>query len=225
MAAKRQSTTVIAAVVSVALGTLFLRFLRARAGTRRRDEIAKPGMAAAQHRAEQVSPDPLSEGVLLSRIEDNFASGYQTMTAIIQGVALVVLVTTSAHAVFGSASSSQVATAASQAVAVFVIIIITTDQFFQLTAATRWLPSTIDTAIPYLAGPARRLRHCHWATTPAGGAASPGLCWRAPSPSATLLPVRLQKGSRASKTTTGTSSGTCAAPETCAPHCLSLLLP
>ena len=34
----------------------------------------------------------------------------------------------------------------------FVIIIITTDQYFQLAASTRWLPSTIDTAIPYLIG-------------------------------------------------------------------------
>jgi hypothetical protein len=74
------------------------------------------------------------------------------MTAIIQGVALVVLVTTSAHAVFGNGSGFQIATAASQAVAVFVIIIVTTDQFFQLSAATRWMPSTIDTAIPYLIG-------------------------------------------------------------------------
>src|SRR5215469_15341018 len=90
--------------------------------------------------------------VLLRRIEDNFATGYQTMTAIIQGVALVALVTTSAHAVFGTTSGSQVAIAASQAVAVFVIIIITTDQYFQLAASTRWLPSTIDTAIPYLIG-------------------------------------------------------------------------
>jgi hypothetical protein len=107
----------------------------------------------AQHGgADGESPDPPSLRVLLSRIEDSFSTGYQTMTAIIQGVALVVLVTTSAHAVFGSTSSLQAATAASQAVAVFVIIIITTDQFFQLAAATRWLPTTIDTAIPYLIG-------------------------------------------------------------------------
>jgi len=102
--------------------------------------------------AERASPDAHSLRVLFRRIEDNFATGYQTMTAIIQGVALVVLVTTAAHAVFGGGSGSQVATAASQAVTVFVIIIVTTDQFFQLATATRWLPSTFDTAIPYLIG-------------------------------------------------------------------------
>ena len=90
--------------------------------------------------------------MLRERISDNFATGYQTMTAIIQGVALVVLVTASARAIFGTASGSQVATAASQAVAVFVIIIVTTDQFFQLAAATRWLPTTFDTAISNLIG-------------------------------------------------------------------------
>jgi len=37
-------------------------------------------------------------------------------------------------------------------VTVFVIIIVTTDMYFQLAAATRWLPSTFDTAIPYLVG-------------------------------------------------------------------------
>ena len=150
---KRRSTAVIAAVVSVAAGTLFLRFLSARAEAQRCEKTDEPGIVAEEHRgAKREPPDPPSLRVLFRRIEDTFATGYQTMTAIIQGVALVVLVTTSGHAVFGGTSSSQVAAAASQAVAVFVIIIFTTDQFFQLTAATRWLPSTIDTAIPYLAG-------------------------------------------------------------------------
>jgi len=107
---------------------------------------------ARQSSAEREPPDPLSLRVLFSRIEDNFATAYQTVTAIIQGVALVILVTTSARAVFGGSSGSLVAIAASQAVTVFVIIIVTTDQFFQLAAATRWLPSTFDTAIPYLVG-------------------------------------------------------------------------
>ena len=151
--AKRRSRTVIAAAVSLVVGALLLRFLRAGGDARTREQIGRPTIVAAPDGgAERESPDPVSLRVLFSRIEDNFATGYQTMTAIIQGVALVVLVTTSAHAVFGSTSSSQVAAAASQAVAVFVIIIITTDQFFQLAAATRWLPSTFDTAIPYLAG-------------------------------------------------------------------------
>jgi hypothetical protein len=151
--AKRQATAVITAVVSVAVGTLVLRFLRARGDARRYAEIGTPGIVAAQHGgAKRKSPDPISLRVLLRRIEDNFATGYQTITAIIQGVALVLLATTSAHAVFGIRPGLQVATAASQAVAVFVIIIVTTDQFFQLTASTRWLPGTIDTAIPYSIG-------------------------------------------------------------------------
>lgn len=149
--ARRQTTTFMAAVWSVAVGAFFLRFLRARANAHRFAEIGKPGLLAAQHRgAEQESPDPVSLRVLFSRIEDNFATGYQTMTAIIQGVALVVLVTTSAHAIFGSTPGTHVAIAASQAVAVLVII--AADHFFQLTAATRWLSSTLDTAIPYLIG-------------------------------------------------------------------------
>lgn len=151
MRAKRLSAA--AAVASVAVGLVLLRSLHGRNNARASEAIARSEMLAAQQsNAERESPDPLSLRVLFSRIEDNFATGYQTMTAIIQGVALVVLVTTSARAVFGGPSGSQVAIAASQAVTVFVIIIVTTDQFFQLAAATRWLPSTFDTAIPYLVG-------------------------------------------------------------------------
>jgi len=151
MRAKRLSAA--AAVASVVCGLVLLRFLHKRNGARTSEAIARPQMLAArQSSAERESPDPLSLRILFSRISDNFATAYQTMTAIIQGVALVILVSTSAHAVFGGASGSQVAIAASQAVTVFVIIIVTTDQFFQLAAATRWLPSTFDTAIPYLLG-------------------------------------------------------------------------
>jgi hypothetical protein len=153
MRAKRQSAAVVAAVVSLVVGLLLLRFRRAGRDARRSDQARRPRIVAAPDSgAEPGSSDLPSRRVLISRVEDNFATGYQTVTAIIQGVALVALVTTSAHAIFGSASSSQVTTAASQAVAVLVIIIFTTDQFFQLAATTRWLPSTIDTAIPYLLG-------------------------------------------------------------------------
>jgi len=174
--------------------------------------------AALRGAAEPRPPDPAGLRVLRDRISDNFATGYQTMTAIIQGVALVVLVTASAHAVFGTASSSEVATAASQAVAVFVIIIVTTDQFFQLAAATRWLPTTFDTAIPYLIGAGEATAALSLGATPAGGAASPGRCWRAPSPSGTPRPARRRTGSRASTTTTGSSPATCGAPEASARH-------
>jgi len=151
MKAKRLSAAV--AVASVVVGTLVVRFLHTKNAARTSEATARSAeFPTRETGAEQEAPDPLSLRVLLRRIEDNFATAYQTMTAIIQGVALVILVTTSAHAVFGGASASQVATAASQAVAVFVIIIFTTDQFFQLAAATRWLPSTFDTAIPYLIG-------------------------------------------------------------------------
>jgi hypothetical protein len=132
---------------------VFLRFLRSGGVARTRHQIANAAtVAAPRDDARPDTADPQSLRVLLNRIEDNFATGYQTMTAIIQGVALVILVTTSAHAVFGRAATSQVVTAASQAVAVLVIIIITTDQFFQLATATRWLPTTVDTAVPYLIG-------------------------------------------------------------------------
>jgi hypothetical protein len=151
MRSKRLSAA--AAVASVVVGMLLLRFRRIRHEARAGEAIAPSDMLAARPSgAERESTGQLSGGVLFGRIEDNFATGYQTMTAIIQGVALVVLVSTFAHAVFGSASGSQVATAASQAVAVFVIIIVTTDQFFQLATATRWIPTTFDIAVPYLVG-------------------------------------------------------------------------
>jgi hypothetical protein len=142
-----------AAIASVVAGMLLLRFRRIRHEAREGEAIAPSDtLAARQSSTERESTGQLSRGVLFGRIEDNFATGYQTMTAIIQGVALVLLVSTSAHAVFGSPSRSQVATAASQAVAVFVIIIVTTDQFFQLATATRWIPTTFDIAVPYLVG-------------------------------------------------------------------------
>jgi hypothetical protein len=151
MSSKRLSMA--AAIASVVVGLLLLRFHSTKDDTRAGGSITPSDVPAVLlNRAELQSPGLHSRSVLFSRIEDNFATGYQTMTAIIQGVALVLLVSTSAGAVFASASSSQVATAASQAVAVFVIIIVTTDQFFQLATATRWIPTTFDIAIPYLVG-------------------------------------------------------------------------
>lgn len=153
MSARRQSAPVLAALASLVVGALLLRFLRAHGDAGPRSHVTELETVATPHQgAEALSRDMRSLGALFARIEDNFATGYQTMTAIIQGVALVVLVTTSAHAVFGSAPGSEVAEAASQAVAVLVIIIVTTDQFFQLASTTRWMPSTFDTAIPYLVG-------------------------------------------------------------------------
>src|SRR5215469_7820652 len=149
----RHKSAAVVAVASVVAGALALRSLRAAGNARARTGIRTAEMAAAPRgTAEAASPGPAGLRVLLDRISDNFATGYQTMTAIIQGVALVVLITASAHAIFGTASGSRIAAAASQAVAVFVIIIVTTDQFFQLAATTRWLPTTFDTAIPYLIG-------------------------------------------------------------------------
>jgi len=184
-----------------------------------RAEIGTPGIVAAPRgAAEPRPPDPAGLRVLRERISDNFATGYQTMTAIIQGVALVVLVTASARAVFGTASGSQVATAASQAVAVFVIIIVTTDQFFQLAAATRWLPTTFDTAIPYLIGAGEATAalslgdNTRWwggiSWSLLAGAFAFGHSAARATP----------KGSRASTTTTGSSPATCGAPKTSAPH-------
>jgi len=153
LSARRQSTAILTAIASLVIGAFLLRFLRTNSDAQKRHEVTKSEVAATRHRAGEIEArDPQRLRTLFARIEDNFATGYQTMTAIIQGVALVVLVTTSAHAVFGSAPGSELAAAASQAVAVLVIIIVTTDQIFQLTSATRWLPSTIDTAIPYLVG-------------------------------------------------------------------------
>lgn len=143
-----------AAAVSVVVGVVLVRLLRTRRDSRAGEVVAPSEMVAAARddSAQPGSPSELSLRVLLSRVSDNFATAYQTIAAIIQGVALVVLVTTSAHAIFGGAVGSQTAVAASQAVAVFVIIIVTTDQWFQLASATRWLPSTFDTAVPYLVG-------------------------------------------------------------------------
>ncbi len=153
MAVRSKRLPTAAIVASVVVGVLLLRLRRAGHDTGAGEAIAPTQMLGARlNTVESESPHGLSRRVLFSRIEDNFATGYQTMTAIIQGVALVLLVSTSAHAVFGSAPGSQIAASASQAVAVFVIIIVTTDQFFQLATATRWIPSTLDIAIPYLVG-------------------------------------------------------------------------
>jgi hypothetical protein len=89
---------------------------------------------------------------LKDRISDLFPGGYLTLIAIVQGVALVILLEEVKQEVFTGESVLHRLTAASHALGVFTAIVIITHRYFLLTAIYRWRPTPIDTLLPYALG-------------------------------------------------------------------------
>jgi hypothetical protein len=83
---------------------------------------------------------------------DSFATGYQTLVAIIEGVAFGALIVTGQKVIFGGGSISQHLTAAGQLITTFTVIAAVTYEYLQLTRAVQWSPRLADTTVPYLLG-------------------------------------------------------------------------
>jgi hypothetical protein len=94
--------------------------------------------------------------LLRDRISETFSSGYMTLLAIIQGVALGGLVTTLYNRIFedhiGQATRLYDANIAIQALGVLIAIVIVTDQYFLFVQQVRWVPIILDTGAPYAMG-------------------------------------------------------------------------
>lgn len=99
-----------------------------------------------------VALEPLSKYRLKKRMSELFPTGYLTLMAIVQGVALVELLDGVKHEVFSSLPYLHRLTAAVQALAVLAAIVIITHRYFLLTVLARWRPTVIDTLLPYLLG-------------------------------------------------------------------------
>jgi len=83
---------------------------------------------------------------------DSFAAGYQTLVAIIEGVAFGALIVTGQQVIFRSASIPRQLIAASQLSATFMVIAAVTYEYLQLVRAVQWSPRLADTTFPYLLG-------------------------------------------------------------------------
>lgn len=111
-----------------------------------------PSVHGHEAKSDYGAIDPLNKNLLKERISDLFPAGYLTLIAIVQGVALVVLLEEIKQEVFTGPSILHRLTAASQALGVFTAIVIITHRYFLLTALDRWRPTPIDTLLPYALG-------------------------------------------------------------------------
>ena len=96
--------------------------------------------------------EPLSLAALRKRIDDVFSGGYLTALAIIQGVALGLLLSIGQQQWILSHTFSGYVTVVTQAVSVFVVIVIVTHRYLLLTMMARWMPTVFDTLIPFALG-------------------------------------------------------------------------
>lgn len=96
--------------------------------------------------------EPLTIPVLRQRIGDIYREGYLTILAIIQGVALAVLISDAQGQWIGHSASSYRTRIVTQAVALLAAIVVTTHRYMLLTVLGRWVPTIYDTLIPYALG-------------------------------------------------------------------------
>jgi len=114
------------------------------------------GLFAARNRDTKGSNSVMSNAPAIdSDRSEDFKGGYQTVVAIIQGVAFGALALSVLPTMRASIEGGQIArsvTIAMQALVTLIAIIIVTDSYFYLTGTARWDPTILDTAVPYLLG-------------------------------------------------------------------------
>lgn len=121
------------------------------------------GRAITRSRPGAVRNSGIQEGKAVTRAtsaidsdgSDDFKGGYQTIVAIIQGVAFGTLALSTVPSMRASIAGGQVTrsfTIATQTLVTLIALIIVTDSYFDLTRAARWLPTILDTAVPYILG-------------------------------------------------------------------------
>ena len=96
--------------------------------------------------------EQLTIPLLRQRIGDIYREGYLTVLAIIQGVALAVLISDAQSQWVNHSESSYRVRVVAQAVALLAAIVVTTHRYMLLTVLGRWVPTIYDTLIPYALG-------------------------------------------------------------------------
>jgi hypothetical protein len=123
-----------------------------------RNDIARRRAATDANRCHDVltQSTPKSDAALKDarREAENFIGGYQTVVAIIQGVAFGALIVTAQAAILGNSSVSHKLAIVMRAVVILTAVIVVTDEYLQLTRAAYWTPRLADTIIPYVLGTA-----------------------------------------------------------------------
>jgi hypothetical protein len=105
-------------------------------------------------------PEPKSDGVLESldadvlreRTIDSFPAGYLTFIAIIQGVALAVVIAEAVKRMGEAEGPAGALLVASQSLFCFTAIIVVSYEYLWFTTIMRWTPTFRDAAIPYCLG-------------------------------------------------------------------------
>jgi hypothetical protein len=118
----------------------------------RRAHVAVNDGAESSSSAEGSADDPSIQLVSLEYSSDGFATGYQTLVSIIEGVAFGALIVTGQNVVFRAGPVSYHFIASGQLIVTFAAIVAATEEYLQLVRAVQWSPSPIDTAVPYLLG-------------------------------------------------------------------------
>ena len=112
------------------------------------------GKSAARHHS-PPSPgalEPLSAAVLKRRVIEIFPIVYSTLMAIIQGAAFGLLFLSVVPQFLNHAWSLDTATLLTQAFATGLTLVIVTHEYLLLVMVGRWVPTVLDTLIPYLLG-------------------------------------------------------------------------
>jgi hypothetical protein len=139
-------------LIGVAIG--FSQWRRVKAASRTLDCDRKGESRPSRDRDEDSEQiiERLTIPVLRQRIGDIYREGYLTVLAIIQGVALAVLISDAQGQWTGHSASSYRTRVVTQAVALLAAIVVTTHRYMLLTVLGRWVPTIYDTLIPYALG-------------------------------------------------------------------------
>jgi len=113
------------------------------AGPRRNSPLPAVGFAALE---------PLSAAKLKGRVIDIFPIGYLTLMAIIQAAAFGLLLNAMPPLLSRHLWSFHAWMALTQSFATGLTVVIVTHEYLLLTVVVRWVPTILDTLIPYLLG-------------------------------------------------------------------------
>jgi hypothetical protein len=96
--------------------------------------------------------EPMAAQILIRRTSDLFPAVYLTIIAIIQGVALVTLLTTALPLVIGKEAPHERVMIVGQSLAGLTSIVVVSYEYIWFTTMMRWAPGFLDTLVPYTLG-------------------------------------------------------------------------
>lgn len=138
------------ALLAIIIRALWSRIMTSKAVSEPYIEI--PGATARPDVTPTGILEPLTLQSISQRVGDTYREGYLTLLAIIQGVALGILIPEIQQQWLQNPAASYRTRIATQALATLIIVIVTTHRYLLLTVIGRWVPTVFDTVIPYALG-------------------------------------------------------------------------